>query len=77
MSHYIIADASTINVSWHKSSASGANGDCVELAHYQGVIAVRDSKVPRGPAILYPRAGITALIAGIKAGEFDRFTHDR
>ncbi|SEQ30308.1 protein of unknown function [Streptomyces sp. yr375] len=77
MSQSIIADASTIDVSWQKSSASGHNSDCVELAPYQDVIAVRDSKVPHGPAILYPRTGITALIAGIKAGEFGRFTHDR
>ncbi|MGH3421601.1 MAG: DUF397 domain-containing protein, partial [Streptosporangiaceae bacterium] len=35
---------------WRKASASG-NGNCVEVAvNLTGVIAVRDSKDPHGPA---------------------------
>ncbi|MFJ6743250.1 DUF397 domain-containing protein [Streptomyces sp. NPDC091279] len=51
-----------------EKSASGKEGDCVELAPYQGAVAIRDSKAPHGPAILYPRASVAALIAGIQAG---------
>ncbi|MFJ2814225.1 MULTISPECIES: DUF397 domain-containing protein [unclassified Streptomyces] len=61
-------DSSAIDVSWQKSSASGKEGDCVELAPYRGAVAIRDSKAPHGPAILYPRASVAALIAGIQAG---------
>jgi len=40
-------------LTWRKSSHSGANGACVEVAEPGGaVIAVRDSKDPQGPADL-------------------------
>ncbi|KPI06828.1 protein of unknown function DUF397 [Actinobacteria bacterium OK074] len=71
MSYRIIADASTMDVLWRKSSASGGDGDCVELAAHRGRIAVRDSKAPHGPAILYPRAAVTTLLAALKTGCFD------
>ncbi|MEX3102377.1 MULTISPECIES: DUF397 domain-containing protein [unclassified Streptomyces] len=65
MSQYSIADASTIDVSWQKASASGHNSDCVELAPYQGRIAIRDSKAPNGPAILCSRL---ALLVALETG---------
>ena len=34
-------------------------------------VAVRDSRDPRGPALIYTRAEIAAFLAGAKAGEFD------
>ncbi|MGH7735076.1 MAG: DUF397 domain-containing protein [Gemmatimonadales bacterium] len=40
---------------WRKSSYSSANGACVEVALFQDVIAVRDSKDPDGPACWQPR----------------------
>ena len=65
MSQYSIADASTIDAAWQKASASGAEGDCVELASYEGLIAIRDSKAPSGPAILFSRPTLlTALETG-------------
>jgi hypothetical protein len=60
------------SVAWRKSQASNPNGDCVELAHLDcGSIAVRNSRDPRGPALLYTRAEIAAFIRGAKDGEFD------
>ena len=43
---------------WRKSSFSGGSGgNCVEVAgNLPGVIAVRDSKDPGGPVLLYPGA---------------------
>jgi hypothetical protein len=58
---------------WIKSARSGGNSDnCVEVAFIDGAIAVRDSKDPTGPALLYTRAEWDAFIGGVKDGEFDR-----
>ena len=60
------------HVAWRKSSASNSQGACVELASLDsGELAVRNSRNPDGPALIYTRAEIAALIAGIKMGEFD------
>ncbi|BCJ55819.1 hypothetical protein Asp14428_72940 [Actinoplanes sp. NBRC 14428] len=54
---------------WHKSSRSGSNGgDCVEVAdNLPDIVAVRDSKDPGGPALIFPRAAWRAFIASLKA----------
>ncbi|PWG10027.1 DUF397 domain-containing protein [Streptomyces sp. V2] len=65
MSQYTIADSASITATWQKASASGKNGDCVELAPYNGRIAIRDSKAPNGPAILCSRL---ALLAALETG---------
>jgi len=36
-----------------------------------GAIAVRNSRHPSGPALIYTRAEIEAFLAGAKNGEFD------
>ena len=58
---------------WKKSVRSGGNSDdCVEVAFVDGAIAVRDSKNPTGPALLYTRDEWEAFVGGVKDGEFDR-----
>jgi hypothetical protein len=60
------------SVLWQKSARSNANGTCVELAKLpDGGIAVRNSRFPDGPALIYTRDEIEALILGVKDGEFD------
>ncbi|WP_232664628.1 DUF397 domain-containing protein [Pseudonocardia sp. TRM90224] len=60
------------DVTWRKATASNPSGDCVELADLaSGGVAVRHSRAPRGPALLYTRAEIAAFIRGAKDGEFD------
>jgi hypothetical protein len=57
---------------WRKSSHSGYNGNCVEFAALaDGAVAVRNSRDPHGPALVYTRAEIAAFVAGVKDGEFD------
>lgn len=60
------------NANWRKSSKSNAEGDCVEVAHVEGVIAFRDSKDSAGPALVFPGGGVFAFLASVKNGEFAR-----
>lgn len=64
------------DVAWRKSSRSGALGNCVEVAPLKdGEIAVRNSRFPDGPALVYTRDEIAAFVAGAKDGEFDDVAH--
>ncbi|WP_329173608.1 DUF397 domain-containing protein [Streptomyces sp. NBC_01477] len=65
------ADASALTT-WRKSSYSGGdNGSCVEVADgVPGVMPVRDSKDPQGPALVFPAAAWVDFVADVKAGRF-------
>jgi Domain of unknown function (DUF397) len=61
-----------VNARWRKSSISNSQGTCVELARLdEGQFAMRNSRNPEGPALIYTQAEISALIEGVKNGEFD------
>ncbi|WP_327245056.1 DUF397 domain-containing protein [Streptomyces sp. NBC_01320] len=53
---------------WHKSSYSGGDGgDCLEVADgHPGVVPVRDSKVPDGPALVFRTAAWSSFVADLK-----------
>ncbi len=55
---------------WRKSSHSNQNG-CVEVARGDGQIAVRDSKDPSGPVLLFTAYEWRAFLAGVHDGEFE------
>ena len=60
------------DVAWRKSRHSNSQGTCVELAGLPGgEIAVRNSRHPDGPALIYTPAEMDAFIRGAKDGEFD------
>jgi len=58
---------------WRKSTFSGsASSNCVEVALLvSGTVAVRDSKHPAGPVLMFSRGEWSAFIAGVLAREFD------
>jgi hypothetical protein len=53
---------------WRKSRYSGSNGgNCVEVAaNLPGVVAVRDSKDPQGPALVFTREEWLAFLSVVK-----------
>jgi hypothetical protein len=58
---------------WRKGSRSnGSGGACVEVAsNLPGVVAVRDSKDPHGPRLVFTPAAWEAFTARIRNGDFD------
>jgi hypothetical protein len=57
---------------WRKSGRSSAQGNCVELARLPGDgVAVRNSRDPEGPALVFTDAELDAFLGGVKDGDFD------
>jgi hypothetical protein len=58
---------------WQKSRRSNPSGNCVEVAELaDGTgVAVRNSRDPNGPVLIYTRAEIEAFILGVRDGDFD------
>lgn len=64
--------ADQLAVRWRKSRLSNPSGSCVEVGELPAdAIAVRNSRHPSGPALVYPRAEVAAFLTGVKNGEFD------
>lgn len=62
-----------MDVKWRKSERSDANGgNCVELACiHRDRAAVRDSKNPKGGALIFGRHEWAAFLEGVKSGAYD------
>lgn len=67
MSHEALNHAATDTAIWRKSSHSGGQGDCLELAHNIPALApVRDSKNPAGPVIPFSRDAWGVFVAHLR-----------
>ena len=59
-----------VDVAWAKSSRSGTNGNCVEVAFLgEGRVALRDSKDPEGPVLRFTHGEWSAFVDGVADGE--------
>ncbi len=61
------------DVAWQKSRRSNPSGNCVELALLPARlgVAIRNSRDPDGPALVYTREEIAAFLGGVRDGDFD------
>jgi hypothetical protein len=55
---------------WRTATRSGG-GNCVEVAPYNGMIAIRNSREPHGAILVYTPEEWAAFMDGAKKGEFD------
>jgi hypothetical protein len=52
---------------WRKSSYSGQNGNCIEVADHGPAVAVRDSKDPGGHQLAFPAPAWHAFARRLQA----------
>ena len=72
MGQVLNAQVALPDVAWRKSARSGKQGNCVELAPVRARgVAVRNSRFPEGPALLFSIAEMTAFLADVKDGAYD------
>jgi hypothetical protein len=57
-----------VRTQWRKGSRSGASGACVEVAHLPEAIAVRDSKDPGGPKLIFTPHAWASFVESAKSG---------
>lgn len=57
---------------WRKSSYSnGGDANCLEVADgFPGVVPVRDSKAPEGPALVFGSSAWAAFVTGVRGDGF-------
>ncbi|MER0449710.1 DUF397 domain-containing protein [Streptomyces sp. Edi4] len=61
------------NAVWMKATASDAYNDCVEIARLpEGEVALRNSRFPAGPALIFTSSELAAFLDGARKGEFDQ-----
>lgn len=66
-----LSESERESLAWLKAHGSTSNGQCVEIASAVGNIAMRDSKDPDGPILVYTPSEFRAFLDGARNGEFD------
>ena len=60
------------DVQWCKSTRSSAQGNCVEVARLPGgEVAVRNSRHPEGPALVFTFGEFEAFVLSARDGDFN------
>lgn len=67
----MIPNSSATGFTWTKSSYSGNQGDCVEVASgaIPAALPVRDSKSPAGPAVVFGDTTWGVFVDAVKRGD--------
>jgi hypothetical protein len=71
MTSRTIPNAATLK-GWRKSSYSNDQaGSCLEaIDNHPSGIPIRDSKVPHGPALVFPASGWSSFVSAVRNGAF-------
>jgi hypothetical protein len=70
--HNGMSAADLAGATWRKSQRSNSQGACVELARIDtATVAMRNSRDPRGTALIYPASAVRAMVGALRTGEFD------
>lgn len=70
--HNGICAAELVGAAWTKSQRSNSQGACVEIARLdEATVAMRNSRDPRGTALIYPAGAVRSLVSALRSGEFD------
>ena len=56
---------------WRKSSRSGGEGNCVEVAGFAEVVGVRDTKDRQGPVLSFDPAAWTRFLGAVRRGRLN------
>jgi hypothetical protein len=70
-SRIMLSEAELQSLAWLKAKSSTNNGQCVEIASTADKVAIRDSKDPDGPVLVYTPGEFRAFLEGARNGEFD------
>jgi hypothetical protein len=65
-----VIDLDGPQITWRKSSRSGASGACVEVAFVGDLVLVRDSKDATAQPLCFGTAAWQLFLAGVKGDEF-------
>jgi len=66
------SSAALAGMSWRKSTYSGCLGNCVEVATlYGGEVALRNSRHPSGPALVFGQDEMAAFLTCVKGNKFE------
>ncbi|MFI2711328.1 DUF397 domain-containing protein [Micromonospora sp. NPDC018662] len=57
---------------WRKSSRSGGEGNCVEVAGFADSVGVRDTKDRKGPALSFDPTNWTRFVAATRTSRLPR-----
>lgn len=65
-----MTDSEQSDITWHKSTASGGQGNCVEVAVMDNAVLVRNSQDPLGSVLSFTCREWVAFLEGVNNGEF-------